>query len=357
MPVCFYIAPSTFFFSPSLSLPLSICLFYTQWFISFVCCCLSCVPGSAGLVLSLSSYDQVTIQELKLRSPSPGTTTTTSSACSSRVQSPSPGPSTGTCPPLSPAAGEAFHWPDVRELRSKYAPGRPGGATGVSRSHSTPDKMTMMMMMAEGEEERLRRPLSRSSSKSSSCLSLDARGSLPDVSSAAAACASYAPAGEDSAGERQDKRVGRGSKLYRVNSLDHVMGTIDLNEQPQQSLADTPRDARGCTEEHSPTQEHQVAAAEPASVASAGHGGEKGTETKAEQSKREDKVLNGDSEDRRSALELEAWRSLRRRDWRTYERLQSAHRYSTGSLRRLEASQHSLVKNLREKFQSLSSYT
>lgn len=352
MPVCFSHCPIYF-----LSLSFVPSAWFTQWFISIVWCCRSCVPGSSGLVLSLSSYDQVTIQELKLRSPSPGTTTTTTSAGSSRVQSPSSSPSAGTCRPLSPVASEAFPWPDVRELRTKYAPGRTGGTTGVSRSHSTPDKMTMMMMLGEGEEERLRVPLSRSSSKSSSSFSLDARGSLPDVSSAAAACASYAQTGKDTAGEKQQKRVGRGSKLFRVNSLDDVMGTLHLNEQQQQSLAETPKDACECVEEDKFTQEHRVAAAETAIMASAGHEGEKGTETKAEQSRREEKVLNGDSEDSRSALELEAWRSLRRRDWRTYERLQSAHKYSSGSLKKLEASHHSLVKNLREKFQSLSSYT
>ncbi|XP_048083672.1 pleckstrin homology domain-containing family G member 3 isoform X1 [Alosa alosa] len=328
--------------------------------------------GSAGLFLSLSSYDQVTIQELKLRSPSPGATTT-SSAGSSRVQSPSPGTSTSTGPPLSPSAVEPFPWPDVRELRSKYAPGRTGGAIGISRSHSTPDKMMMMMMMAEegeeGEGERSRTSLSRSSSNSSGCFSPEPRGSLPDISSAVAASASdvrYCSLGSDvqlgvgTAGEKEKNEGACAPRLFRVNSLDHVMGTLHTNQQqPQQphqqhSLTKSHKDTHRCAGEGRLTQDNRVVAAETVSMPLTGHRGGKGTETKEEH---DQNILNGGSEDSRSALELEAWRSLRRRDWRTYERLQSAHRYSTGSLRRLDGSQHSLVKNLREKFQSLSSYT
>ncbi|XP_041928246.1 pleckstrin homology domain-containing family G member 3 isoform X3 [Alosa sapidissima] len=329
--------------------------------------------GSAGLFLSLSSYDQVTIQELKLRSPSPGATTT-SSAGSSRVQSPSPGTSTSTGPPLSPSAVEPFPWPDVRELRSKYAPGRTGGAIGISRSHSTPDKMMMMMMMMaeegeEGEGERSRTSLSRSSSNSSGCFSPEPRGSLPDISSVVAASASdvrYCSLGSDvqlgvgTAGEKEKNEGACAPRLFRVNSLDHVMGTLHTNQQqPQQphqqhSLTKSHKDTHRCAGEGRLTQDNRVVAAETVSMPLTGHRGGKGTETKEEH---DQNLLNGGSEDSRSALELEAWRSLRRRDWRTYERLQSAHRYSTGSLRRLDGSQHSLVKNLREKFQSLSSYT
>ncbi|XP_062378353.1 pleckstrin homology domain-containing family G member 3 [Sardina pilchardus] len=335
--------------------------------------------GSAGLFLSLSSYDQVTIQELKLRSPSPGATTT-SSAGSSRVQSPSPGTSASTGPPLSPSAVEPFPWPDVRELRSKYAPGRTGGAIGICRSHSTPDKMMMMMMMAEGEEEeggeereRARTSLSRSSSNSSSCLSPEPRGSLPDISSAVTASASdvrYCGLGSDAqlgmgtAGQQEKNGGACAPRLFRVSSLDHVMGTLHINEPqpqqpppPQQSPTRSHKDTRRCAGDARLTQDNRLVAAETVSVPLTGHREGKGSETKEERHQRHQNLLNGGAEDSRSALELEAWRSLRRRDWRTYERLQSAHRYSTGSLRRLDSGQHSLVKNLREKFQSLSSYT
>ncbi|XP_042565618.1 pleckstrin homology domain-containing family G member 3 isoform X1 [Clupea harengus] len=284
--------------------------------------------GTSGLVLSLSSYDQVVIQELKLPSPSPSI----SSAGSSRVQSPSG-------PPVSPVPVESFHWPDVRELRSKYAPGRThgrrtGSGVGVSRSHSTPERM--MMMVTESEAERSRSPLSRSSSTSSSCLSLEPRGSPTDYSSMAASdtCLNLGSDAQLLMGTAEEEGGGGSvSRLCGVNSLD----TLHLNEQHQQQQ-----------------QNNKVIAAETVSMPSTGSQGGRGIET-TERDERDENVLNGG--DGRSALELEAWRSLRRRDWRAYERLQSTTKYSTSSLKTLDGSQRSLVKNLREKFQSLSSYT
>ncbi|KAJ8269928.1 hypothetical protein GJAV_G00108360 [Gymnothorax javanicus] len=94
--------------------------------------------GKPNLTLPLASYDQVVLHALavpaKVRSPSPADTT--SSIGSPRVAS--PGPDQSSCrSPLSPAHSETFSWPDVRELRSMYAPrGSEESLAGRSQSGS-----------------------------------------------------------------------------------------------------------------------------------------------------------------------------------------------------------------------------
>ncbi|KAJ1104412.1 hypothetical protein NDU88_001824 [Pleurodeles waltl] len=100
-------------------------------------------------VLSLPSYDHVIIQEHSSWTPPSG--------CSSNEKpfkqfsfSPSISPAVvspgrSSCrSPLSPLETEKFHWPDVRELRSKYTskqgPSRVKSPP-VNRSHSVPDSI------------------------------------------------------------------------------------------------------------------------------------------------------------------------------------------------------------------------
>lgn len=99
--------------------------------------------GKPNLTLSLDLYYPVNHQEVASRAPigSPSPVHTPNSP-SPRILS----PSRPVCKsPLSPTPVEGFNWPDVRELRSKYAH-LDKVATGsqpvsVSRSSSVPEKM------------------------------------------------------------------------------------------------------------------------------------------------------------------------------------------------------------------------
>ncbi|XP_029454361.1 pleckstrin homology domain-containing family G member 3 isoform X2 [Rhinatrema bivittatum] len=103
--------------------------------------------SNLNLALSLPSYDHVSIQEHGPLTPA--------SSCSPREKSPkrftfspsstSPGissPSRSGC--RSPHSPEKFHWPDVRELRSKYASKASASqekALPVNRSQSVPERI------------------------------------------------------------------------------------------------------------------------------------------------------------------------------------------------------------------------
>ncbi|XP_029937725.1 pleckstrin homology domain-containing family G member 3 isoform X2 [Myripristis murdjan] len=91
--------------------------------------------GKTNLTLPLNTHDHMIIHEL--RSPVPAQTP--SSGASSEVTSPN------TLLATSPVQTDTFHWPDVQELRSKYARSRlePGAShhTKVARSCSVPERM------------------------------------------------------------------------------------------------------------------------------------------------------------------------------------------------------------------------
>ncbi|XP_030626757.1 pleckstrin homology domain-containing family G member 3 [Chanos chanos] len=95
-----------------------------------------------NLTLSLTAHDQMPQHEMGHRIPgrssSPGHTA--SSVSSPRVLSPS---RQHLKSPLSPTPVENFNWPDVRELRSKYAllEGASVQLPSVSRTRSVPEKM------------------------------------------------------------------------------------------------------------------------------------------------------------------------------------------------------------------------
>ncbi|KAK6479171.1 pleckstrin homology domain-containing family G member 3-like isoform X1 [Huso huso] len=106
--------------------------------------------GKPNLTLSLPVYDKVILQELSPSSqhkspaqqcPSP-VHTPGSSVSSPRILSPSRPRSKS---PLSPVQSESFHWPDVQELRSKYVKKETESGQSkllsVARSCSVPEKM------------------------------------------------------------------------------------------------------------------------------------------------------------------------------------------------------------------------
>ncbi|XP_034761439.2 pleckstrin homology domain-containing family G member 3-like isoform X5 [Acipenser ruthenus] len=106
--------------------------------------------GKPNLTLSLPVYDKVILQELSpspqhkspaQQCPSP-VHTPGSSVSSPRIPSPSRSRSKS---PLSPVQSESFHWPDVQELRSKYVKKETESGQSkllsVARSCSVPEKM------------------------------------------------------------------------------------------------------------------------------------------------------------------------------------------------------------------------
>ncbi|XP_072284629.1 pleckstrin homology domain-containing family G member 3 isoform X2 [Pyxicephalus adspersus] len=94
--------------------------------------------------LSLPTYDHIVLQE---HSPKTPTSATFSEKSPKRLSFTSDSPRTSSpvrsdCrSPLSPVKTEKFHWPDVRELRSRYASSGSNNSLPVNRSHSVPDKM------------------------------------------------------------------------------------------------------------------------------------------------------------------------------------------------------------------------
>lgn len=109
--------------------------------------------GRRKPVLSLLSYEQLAAQEHSAPKPSSAGETSprrfSFSPSSASVRTTSPGARPSTRSPLSPLDTETFHWPDVRELCSKYAShdgavqteGSRPRALPVNRSRSVPENM------------------------------------------------------------------------------------------------------------------------------------------------------------------------------------------------------------------------
>ncbi|KAJ8290396.1 hypothetical protein GJAV_G00012300 [Gymnothorax javanicus] len=165
-----------------------------------------------NLTLALNSHDQVILQEL--RSPSP--ISTPRSVGSPNILSPSVLRSRS---PLSPVQAECFNWPDVRQLRSRYtsrSPERtPPRASPVNRSTSVPEKM-----LEPGASRSTWRHSSYS--PSSSCyVSSDTRTGhkTPSLLPAYKPHLNKAFTGE-----------GRPVEIFRSCSLDQKLDTLDVNE-------------------------------------------------------------------------------------------------------------------------------
>ncbi|XP_053553884.1 LOW QUALITY PROTEIN: pleckstrin homology domain-containing family G member 3-like [Bombina bombina] len=125
--------------------------------------------GKLKPTLSLPAYDHIVLQE---HSP------TTPTSASFREKSPKRLSFSNSCDspetaspvksdcrsPLSPVNTEKFHWPEVRELRSRYIGSSITGKTlPVNRSHSVPDKMV------EHEEKQNKANISHSHSMNVKC--------------------------------------------------------------------------------------------------------------------------------------------------------------------------------------------
>ncbi|XP_045579404.1 pleckstrin homology domain-containing family G member 3 isoform X4 [Salmo salar] len=165
--------------------------------------------GRANLMLSLNSYEQVVVHELRTPSPTPSL----SSGASSRVTSPCPNG------PPSPVQTEIFHWPHVQELRSKYTDPRldtgSSHASPVSRSYSVPERM-------ESCTEGCSTSWSPAGYSSSCNGSTEMNSALTD---SLETTSSTAHQGVGSVGKAQPQ-----PPLCRWNSLDHMLGTLPLHE-------------------------------------------------------------------------------------------------------------------------------
>ncbi|KAG7466340.1 hypothetical protein MATL_G00163680 [Megalops atlanticus] len=326
--------------------------------------------GKSNLTLSLSPCDQVVLQELK--SPSP--VHTPRSVTSPRVLSPSLQRSKS---PLSPALTESFNWPDVRELRSKYAPRSPNSApprpSPVSRSCSVPEKMLESDPAAPSATWR-----HSSYSPSSSCYSpLDTKAepTSPSESPVYKPHLNMASGGE-----------GRPGYLCRSGSLDHRLNALDVNELNRIQDNNTNSSYYISGQASLPNQ-HKVIVMEKLAAAESWRKekeGKREMEVKEEADENYVQIRSPTSHEKISIMAvIDRCRAYQESDeYRQREesgakadqdsRSRKEIDQSRGSLpndldisqksvvnsgKKTESSQHSLVKNLREKFQNLSSNT
>ncbi|XP_030577195.1 pleckstrin homology domain-containing family G member 3-like isoform X2 [Archocentrus centrarchus] len=158
--------------------------------------------GKSNLTLPLVSHKQATSLPLSpvdlIRSPTLGLTS--SSAGSSRGVS--PGRLHSRSPLSPPPPIEGFNWPDVRELRSKYSDHGCSQRSGVSRSRSIPEQF----------DGSLRRHSSCSSSRS------------PDDEASSGVPSHKSHRNRDASREERSKR------LLRANSLDPRLSDSQMTE-------------------------------------------------------------------------------------------------------------------------------
>ncbi|XP_051723390.1 pleckstrin homology domain-containing family G member 3 isoform X3 [Ctenopharyngodon idella] len=205
--------------------------------------------------------------------------------------------------PQSPVQTESFHWPDVKELRSKYTNHSQEYASSrpfpVGRSYSFPERV--LDNGGKSEKSGASRSLSCSSS---SCIVPVQRSTSTD-----SACSSKTLEAEDL------------PSLCRVNTLGFDLGTPHALEQPD-----------SCCDNGQDTLSNLI-------VVEGAAGGEDSNEKQL----RWDAVSQSELAMANSTEQnFSAW-------------MDGGH--PPCSFEKAENSQHSLVKNLREKFQNLSSYT
>ncbi|XP_037398081.1 pleckstrin homology domain-containing family G member 3 isoform X3 [Pygocentrus nattereri] len=229
-----------------------------------------------------------------------------SSLDSPRLQSPSRAPSLS---PQSPVYTENFHWPAVRELRSKYSR-RGTQPLSVTRSCSVPDRI-LETALSDHKAQR-----------SCSCSTPVYGSSTPTKATAASCYESQGPAGQTA------------TKLCKANSVDYMMAPLNLNY---------------ISGEDTQPNDNKVIIVERIIGEQSGESGFAGEEKKEETGENH---LRWDPD-----LELPARIKDRNHDSRLQTWLDGSRTYPLRSLGKTETSQHSLVKNLREKFQNLSSHT
>ncbi|XP_056151861.1 pleckstrin homology domain-containing family G member 3 [Lampris incognitus] len=265
--------------------------------------------GKPNLTLPLNAYDQVSIHELH----SPSSANTPSSGA------------TSPCPVLTPCLNtpvqsEIFHWPDVQELRSKYNHTRQNrGAphhSKVGRSCSMPERM--LECCTEGWKSN-----SYSTGCSGSSEPLKTLTDSPHVQSDTER-QYWSPVGEGRLLPQSEPP----SLLCRWSSLDHVLGPLPLHEV--QNLQEPVRTCYIAGQATLPN-ENKVIIVERIPEAMTGNEGQPAEQQQMQRG-------NGKLKDRGTLF---------------YEDLDCAKKSAASSSGKKTES--NLVKNLREKFQSLSS--
>ncbi|XP_064182191.1 pleckstrin homology domain-containing family G member 3 isoform X3 [Anguilla rostrata] len=322
--------------------------------------------GHPNLTLPVTSYDQVILQELK--SPSP--VTTPRSAGSPHILSPRILRSKS---PLSPVEAESFNWPDVRRLRSRYARRSPEQTpprlAPVNRSTSVPEKML---------DAAAPRSMWRHSSYSpgySAPLDTLTASDTPSV------VPLYKPH-QDKASAREDRPM----QMYRSSSLDQRLGTLDVNELNHLQSNDATSGYYISGQAPLPDQQKVIivekhAKAEPSEEEREGDGGLE-IKDEEEPDKNYVQIRSPTSREKISIMAvIDRCRAYQESDeYRQREdgggnadqatkngkvtdqgqgpipnELDSSQHSPVNYSKKTENSQHSLVKNLREKFQNLSS--
>lgn len=295
-----------------------------------------CVAGKPTLLLPLNTYEQVILREVHTPSPAH----TPSSLGSPHIMSPGRSSSRG---PLSPVQAESFHWPDVRELRSRYCQRGPNSGpprlSAVNRSCSVPERMT------DHAFERPRgtwRHFSFSSSSSPPVeLSQVASGGLQDIP----IYKSHASRGP----------LGRGiDQLCRSSSLDHRLPNLQDRE-----LAD----GYYVSGQASLPNDHKVIVVEKAES----WGGAEKMERKPGEpegyahnqlpTSQEEMSIMAVIDRCRAYKESDEYRQREGGEAVVSEQLDGPHVSALTTGRKMDNSQQGLVKNLREKFQNMSSNT
>ncbi|XP_030629732.1 pleckstrin homology domain-containing family G member 3 isoform X2 [Chanos chanos] len=233
----------------------------------------------------------------------------------------------------SPIYTEILHWPDVQALRSKYSfrysesiPSRPHP---VSRSCSVPDKMLKI-------EPEMPSTQTSISNNSTSCNgTTEQKEAFADIKTSPNEALLNLSSGNEGL-----------TKVCRVHSLDQVLGTLHLNEF--QNHPETQIHGYYVSGESTLPGERKIIIIERL------------TGTKPEESL----VVTGKEEKEMcEENQLGLKQSTGAKD-KSKEKVVGSHdmvdiakKYPVTSLKNTESSQQSVVKNLREKFQSLSSFT
>lgn len=206
--------------------------------------------------------------------------------------------------PQSPVNTESFQWPDVRELRSKY-----------SRHNSEPQLISRCFSVPDQILDAGCSPASQ----------INYSYSIPDTES----MSPHTISAMDNRIHNKGLEPGLcdAAQLCKTSSLDHILGPLDLKVHYISAQASLPNDKK-------------VIVVERIAQATA----EKNSLTATEEKK---ETIEGSRLKRQDSETIEDSR-LKRQD--------SEGPCLSGSVKKTD-NQHSLVKNLREKFQNLSSYT
>ncbi|KAJ8341434.1 hypothetical protein SKAU_G00337250 [Synaphobranchus kaupii] len=325
--------------------------------------------GQPNPTLPVSSYDQVILRELK--SPSP--VNTPRSVGSPHALSPSPRRSKS---PLSPVQAESFNWPDVRRLRSRYvrrSPERtPPRLAPVNRSTSVPEKILDSLAARSAWRHSSYSPGSNyyapTDTKTASDTPSDVPAYKPHLSKASAA---------------EDRRI----QICRSNSLDQRLSTLDVNElnlaQNNEAIGSYYISGEApLPDPHKVVVVEKHATAEPSAGEREGDGGMETKEEEEEPDKNYVQIRSPTSREKISIMAvIDRCRAYQESDeYRQREEggakadpatkrgnaidqdqgplpneLDNSQNSPVNVSKKTESTQHSLVKNLRERFQSLSS--